>query len=82
MPVVRLSGLLVLIGVALMIAPAGASDPLVARLQTAERSIAADPENLELAAQYRAMTIEAARYDHAIEFFETIAKRKGSGPNA
>jgi tetratricopeptide (TPR) repeat protein len=46
-----------------------------------ERSIQGDPENLPLAASYRALAIEAAQFDRSIDFLEKIAKRKGSGPN-
>lgn len=59
-----------------------AEDPIAGRLVAFERSIDADPENLELAAQYRAVASGAARYDRAIGFLERIAKRKGGGPNA
>ena len=52
-----------------------------ARLSSLEQSIAADPENLTLAADYRQLTMGAGLYDRAIDFLKTLAKRKGSGPN-
>jgi tetratricopeptide (TPR) repeat protein len=67
--------------VALLAVPVRADDA-AARLLAFERSIDADPENLELGAQYRAVAIESAHYDRAIDFLEKVAKRKGGGPNA
>jgi tetratricopeptide (TPR) repeat protein len=51
------------------------------RLDDLERAIAADPENLALAAEYRQEAIAQARFDRSIEFLDKLAKRKGSGPN-
>ena len=50
-------------------------------LQTLERGVAADPENLTLAADYRKLTIAEGLFDRSIDFFRTLAKRRGSGPN-
>jgi len=67
----------------LLLAPgARADDPVAGRMAAFERSIDAAPEDLELAAQYRAVATESARYDRAIGFLERIARRTGSGPNA
>jgi tetratricopeptide (TPR) repeat protein len=46
-----------------------------------ERSIASDPENLTIAAEYRQAAIAAGAFDRSIDFFEGLAKKKGSGPN-
>jgi tetratricopeptide (TPR) repeat protein len=46
-----------------------------------EQAVAADPENLKLAAHYRQLTIAGAAFDRSIEFLEKLAKRAGSGPN-
>src|SRR5712692_5158212 len=51
------------------------------RLQTFERAIAAEPEDLKRGADYRRLTIEAGRFDRAIDFFRAVARRTGSGPN-
>jgi tetratricopeptide (TPR) repeat protein len=40
-----------------------------------ERAIAADPENLRLAADYRQAIVRAADFDRAIQFFDQLAKR-------
>ncbi len=50
-------------------------------LQTFERALAADPENLKLAADYRKLTLDAGLFDRAIDVLRALAKRKGSGPN-
>jgi tetratricopeptide (TPR) repeat protein len=44
-------------------------------------TVASDPENLRLAADYRQRAIAAGDFDRSIELFEQLAKRKGSGPN-
>jgi tetratricopeptide (TPR) repeat protein len=51
-------------------------------LATLESQVAADPENLRVAAEYRAAVIDAGEYDRAIRFFEGIAARPGAGPHA
>ncbi|MBI3492927.1 MAG: tetratricopeptide repeat protein [Acidobacteria bacterium] len=53
----------------------------VAQLVAFEQAVAADPENLRLAADYRQLTIAAGQFDRAIETLERLAKRKGHGPN-
>lgn len=55
-----------------------AGDP---RFADFERAIAADPENLVVAAEYRQAAIAAGSYDRSIDFFEKLAKRKDAGPN-
>jgi len=62
-------------------AAAFGDEPLRDRFLTLERAIQGDPENLPLAASYRALAIEAAQFDRSIDFFEKMVKRKGSGPN-
>jgi tetratricopeptide (TPR) repeat protein len=52
-----------------------------ARLQGYEAAIAQDPENLVLASDYRQVSIATRQFDRSIDFFEKLAKRKGSGPN-
>ena len=51
------------------------------RLQTLERMLAAEPEDLRLAAAYRHLTLEAGLLDRAVDVFRALAKRNGSGPN-
>jgi tetratricopeptide (TPR) repeat protein len=46
-----------------------------------ERAIAADPENLRIAADYRQMAIATRQFDRSIDFLERLADKKGSGPN-
>jgi len=46
-----------------------------------ERSVADDPENLELAARYRQLAIADHTFDRPIDFFERLTKRKATGPN-
>ena len=55
--------------------------PVAARLTDLERAIAADPENLALAAGYRQLAIGAGQFDRSIDFLAKLAQRKGSGPN-
>src|SRR5690242_13775456 len=45
-----------------------------------ERAVAADPENLRLAADYRLAVVQAADFDRSIQFFDGLARRTG-GPN-
>ncbi len=51
------------------------------RFDDLERAIAADPENLAIAAEYRQDAIAAGAFDRSIDFFEKLTKRKGAGPN-
>ena len=51
------------------------------RFDDLEHAVAADPENLAAAADYRQAAIAAGAFDRSIDFFEKLAKRKGSGPN-
>jgi len=46
-----------------------------------ERAVAADPENLRLAAAYRQQVIAAGDFDRSIRVLEPLAKRRGCGPN-
>jgi len=76
-------GLMALALVCARPSPAAAfgDEPLRDRVLTLERAIQGDPENLPLAASYRALAIETAQFDRSIDFFEKMVKRKGSGPN-
>jgi tetratricopeptide (TPR) repeat protein len=51
-------------------------------LSAFENRIAADPENLKIAADYRQAVIASGDYDRAIKFFEDLDKRQGAGPHA
>jgi tetratricopeptide (TPR) repeat protein len=51
-------------------------------LSTLESQIAADPEGLRVAAEYRQAVIAAGEYDRAIRFFDGVARRPGAGPHA
>jgi hypothetical protein len=46
-----------------------------------ERAVQSDPENLQLAAEYRQLAIPARDFDRPIGVLEKLAKQKGSGPN-
>lgn len=52
------------------------------QLTALEARVAADPENLKVAAEYRQEVIAAGEYDRAIKFFDGLAKRPGAGPHA
>jgi len=47
-----------------------------------ESRIAADPENLKIASEYRQMIIASGDYDRAIKLFDGLDKRPGAGPHA
>jgi tetratricopeptide (TPR) repeat protein len=51
------------------------------RFAALERAVAANPEDLAIAADYRRLAIEAQQFDRSIDFLEKLAKGKGSGPN-
>ena len=53
-----------------------------ASLPALESRVAADPENLRVAAEYREAAIAADEYDRAIKFFDGLASRPGAGPHA
>src|SRR5262245_33422540 len=50
-------------------------------MATLERAIAADPENLRIAADYRQMAVAAKDFDRPIDFLEKLARRPNAGPN-
>jgi tetratricopeptide (TPR) repeat protein len=61
---------------------AASLDPAAAaRLQRYEQAIAADPENLVVAGEYRQLAIATEQFDRAIDFLEKLADRRASGPN-
>ena len=49
---------------------------------TFESMLTSDPENLQIAAEYRQAVIASNEYDRAIKFFEGLDKRPGAGPHA
>jgi tetratricopeptide (TPR) repeat protein len=59
----------------------GAGEVPRERFVALENALQGDPENLTLGAGYRALAIEFAQYDRAIDFFEKLGKRRGGGPN-
>jgi len=61
--------------------PPAIADLRVDRLQELERAVATDPENLELAAEYRQMTMASGQVDRATDFLRKLARRNNSGPN-
>jgi tetratricopeptide (TPR) repeat protein len=61
--------------------PAAARDRSMRRIDELEQAVAADPENLPLAAEYRQLAIADRSFDRSIDWLEKLAKRKGSGPN-
>jgi hypothetical protein len=46
-----------------------------------EQRVSADPENLQLASDYRQLIIVCREFDRSIRLFEGLAKRRGAGPN-
>jgi tetratricopeptide (TPR) repeat protein len=50
-------------------------------LEALERAVAADPESLRLAADYRQLAIAAGTFDRSVDFLQRLAGRKGSGPH-
>lgn len=66
---------------AVAIATAIALTQPAADMAALERALAADPENLLLAADYRQRAIAASAFDRPIDFLEKLAKRQNSGPN-
>lgn len=53
-----------------------------ANLATLESQVAADPESLKVAAEYRQAIIAADDNDRAIKFFDRLAMQPGAGPHA
>jgi tetratricopeptide (TPR) repeat protein len=53
--------------------PAGAPAPAAAELERLEAAVAAEPESLERANDYRRAILRAGEYDRAIAFFEGLA---------
>jgi tetratricopeptide (TPR) repeat protein len=74
----RIAVVIVLSALACAAAPAGAAGRPIDAL---ERAVAADPENLKLAADYRQLAIADKTFDRSIDFLEKLAKRRESGPN-
>lgn len=50
-------------------------------LASFEHAIAADPENLRLAADYRQLAITAKDFDRPIDFLEKLTRRRNAGPH-
>ncbi len=46
-----------------------------------EKAVAADPENLKLASDYRQLVIADQAFDRSIDFLDKLTKRKDGGPN-
>ena len=68
--------------VALLVMPVLAQHPAASEpIAALERAVAADPENLRAAADYRQLLIPLKEFDRAIDLFEKLVKRKDSGPN-
>ncbi len=53
----------------------------VSPLEPLERAVMADPENLQVAAEYRQQAIAFADFDRPIAVLGKLAKRANSGPN-
>jgi tetratricopeptide (TPR) repeat protein len=66
--------------VALAGALAGVASPSPRALDTLEQAVAAEPDNLKLAADYRQLAISERAFDRSISFFERLAKR-ANGPS-
>ncbi len=61
--------------------PAAAADPAAA-LPQLEAAVAADPENLRAASEYRMAVIKAGEHDRALEFFEKLVTDHPQAANA
>ena len=61
--------------------PYGRGETSTRAIDTLEQAVAADPENLKLAADYRQLAIADQTFDRSIDFLEKLTKRKDSGPN-
>jgi hypothetical protein len=68
-------------GVAVLAFALRAGTAAAGDLSALERGIAADPENLRLAADYRQLAIADKDFDRPIRFLEKLAKRPEAGPN-
>jgi hypothetical protein len=55
--------------------------PPAADLSGLEAAVAADPENLFLAADYRQAIITSKDFDRSIDLFEKLARSRTAGPN-
>src|SRR6266849_6338298 len=53
----------------------------VSKLEPLERAVMADPENLQVAAEYRQHAIASADFDRPIGVLGKLAKRANSGPH-
>jgi tetratricopeptide (TPR) repeat protein len=73
----RLSPALIAL-LACLVAPVLFADTAI---DTLERAVMADSENLRAAADYRQQAIAAGVFDRPIDVLEKLAKRKDSGPN-
>ena len=60
---------------------AAADTAPVAQLAPYEQQVAAQPEDLAVAAEYRHVAVTAGLLDRPVEFLGKLVKRKGSGPN-
>lgn len=75
-----LAALLCLVSGALARPAAAADAGVSAHLAELEGAVAANPESLKVAADYRQVGVASGQFDRAIQFLEKLAKRKGSGP--
>ncbi|HJZ77621.1 MAG TPA: hypothetical protein VKE51_38090 [Vicinamibacterales bacterium] len=71
---------LALTAVVLACAVAVAASPPAPDIAALEQAVAAEPENLKLAADYRQVAISEKAFDRSIALFEKLAKRKPGGP--
>jgi len=62
--------------------PCFADNTAVAALQRLEAAVAADPENLRAASDYRMAVIQAGAYDRSLEFFEKLVAAHPQAANA
>lgn len=66
----------------LLALPAAKDAAPIVRLDSYEQAVAANPEDLRIAAEYRRVAVASGQYDRTIAFLERLAKRPGSGPNS
>jgi hypothetical protein len=74
-------GLAIAVAVGILVCAVARAAAPPGRIDQLEQALAADPENMELAADYRQRAIAEKAFDRSIVFLEKLASRRGSGPH-
>jgi tetratricopeptide (TPR) repeat protein len=75
-----MAAVLACVGAGAVLTAQGAHADL-AKLAALEQTVAADPENLRLAADYRQLAIASSQFDRVIDALEKLSRRRNHGPN-